>query len=53
MKPVPGAKIGKTIPHGDFHCFNVFYDEIGGHFTLIDNETDKESIPNLMSNSCG
>lgn len=39
MKPVSGAKIGKTIPHGDFHCFNVFYDEIGGHFTFIDNET--------------
>ncbi len=47
MKPVPGAKIGKTIPHGDFHCFNVFYDEIGGHFTFIDNETMRAFLNNL------
>ena len=49
MKPVQGAKIGKTIPHGDFHCFNVFYDEIGGHFTFIDNETMAASLKNLTS----
>lgn len=49
MKPIAGRKIGKTIPHGDFHCFNVFYDEIGGHFTFIDNETMAASLKNLVS----
>lgn len=48
-KPLKGTAIGKTIPHGDFHCFNVFYDEIGGHFTLIDNETMSLSLKNLQS----
>ena len=49
MKPVPGAKIGKTIAHGDFHCFNIFYDEIAGHFTFIDNETMEASLKNPLS----
>jgi len=49
MKPVSGAKIGKTIAHGDFHCFNVFYDEIGGHFTFIDNETMAASLRTPLS----
>jgi len=49
MQPIAGAKIGKTIPHGDFHCFNVFYDEIGGHFTFIDNETMAASLNNLQT----
>lgn len=48
-KPVPGSKIGKTVPHGDFHCFNVFYDELGGHFTFIDNETMAASLKNLVT----
>src|SRR5690606_13564104 len=48
-KPLKGTAVGKTIPHGDFHCFNVFYDEIGGHFTLIDNETMSLSLKNLQS----
>ncbi len=48
-KPVSGTKIGKTVPHGDFHCFNVFYDEIGGHFTFIDNETMAASLKNLQA----
>jgi len=49
MQPVPGAAIGKTMIHGDFHCFNVFYDEIGGHFTLIDNETMGTSLKNKLT----
>lgn len=49
MQPVSGAKIGKTIPHGDFHCFNVFYDEIGGHFTFIDNETMAAALKNKVN----
>lgn len=49
MKPTKGSIIGKTIPHGDFHCFNVFYDEIGGHFTFIDNETMAASLNNLQA----
>ncbi|HSC24881.1 MAG TPA: hypothetical protein VLB80_01520 [Candidatus Babeliales bacterium] len=49
MKPIQNAKIGKTIPHGDFHCFNVFYDEIGGHFTFIDNESMAASLKNLIT----
>lgn len=48
-KPVQGSKIGKTIPHGDMHCFNLFYDEIGGHFTFIDNETMAASLNNLQA----
>ena len=48
-KPVQGSKIGKTIPHGDMHCFNVFYDELGGHFTFIDNETMAASLNNLQA----
>lgn len=48
-RPVQGSKIGKTIPHGDMHCFNVFYDEIGGHFTFIDNETMAASLNNLQT----
>ena len=50
-KPLTGSVIGKTIPHGDFHCFNIFYDEIGGHFTLIDNETMADSLKNLQTPS--
>lgn len=49
MKPVKGKKIGKTIPHGDFHCFNVFYDELNGHFTFIDNETMAAFLKNPTS----
>jgi len=39
MVPEQGKQLGKTIVHGDFHVFNLFFDEIGGHFTWIDNET--------------
>jgi len=42
------ANFHRRFIHGDFHYFNVFYDEIGGHFTLIDNETIKKAA-NLMS----
>lgn len=31
--------LGTTVAHGDFHLHNLFFDEIGGHFTFIDNET--------------
>lgn len=48
-KPSQDSAIGKTITHGDFHCFNVFYDEIGGHFTFIDNETMAASLTKLKS----
>ncbi len=32
MKPDPKIKVNRTVVHGDFHPFNLFYDEIGGHF---------------------
>lgn len=43
--------LGKTVVHGDFHFFNIFYDEIGGHFTLIDNESMIRSMNNGVSPS--
>ena len=39
MSPLPNKIIGKTMTHDDLHVFNIFYDELGGHFTYIDNET--------------
>jgi hypothetical protein len=44
MKPDPKIKVNKTVIHGDFHPFNLFFDEIGGHFTFIDNETMVHSL---------
>jgi hypothetical protein len=32
-------QLGKTYIHGDFHAQNVFYDQLSGTVTLIDNET--------------
>lgn len=43
---VPGSALGKSIPHGDFHCFNIFYDANAGHVTLIDNETMADALSN-------
>jgi hypothetical protein len=44
MIPQSGKKLGNTIVHGDFHVFNLFFDEIGGHFTFIDNETIAKTL---------
>ena len=38
-KPGKNTILGTTVAHGDFHLLNLFFDEIGGHFTFIDNET--------------
>lgn len=47
MDQVPGSALGKSIPHGDFHCFNIFYDaNAAGHLTLIDNETMADALTN-------
>lgn len=51
MQSIPGKIIGNTIAHGDFHFFNLFFDNIGGHFTFIDNETMAKSIKNKVSPS--
>lgn len=40
----PGKLLGKTIIHGDFHPFNIFYDAQKNHFTFIDNETLANSL---------
>lgn len=50
-KPVKGKIIGLTLAHGDFHLFNLFFDEIDGHFTFIDNETMAKSIKDRVSPS--
>lgn len=34
------------MTHGDFHCSNIFYDEIENHCTFIDNETMAHSLEN-------
>ena len=39
MQAGQGKILGKTVAHGDFHLHNLFFDEIAGHFTFIDNET--------------
>ena len=44
MKPEEGRILGNTIIHGDFHPFNIFYDEIAGHFTFIDAESMSRSL---------
>lgn len=44
-----GRVLGDTIAHGDFHPFNLFFDEIGGHFTFIDNETMEKAITKRIS----
>ena len=31
--------LGTVVAHGDFHLLNIFFDEIAGHTTFIDNET--------------
>jgi len=49
MKTEKGKILGKTVVHGDFHTFNLFFDPIGGHFTFIDNETIANSLNNLAS----
>jgi len=49
MKKEKAKIIGKTIIHGDFHVFNLFFDEIGGHFTFIDNETIADYLKNPAS----
>lgn len=51
MKPVEGRILGNTVVHGDFHIFNIFYDEISGHFTLIDNESMAYSLHDLANPS--
>jgi len=51
MKPEKGKKLGNTIVHGDFHLFNLFFNEIGGHFTFIDNETIANSLKKPVSPS--
>lgn len=48
MTPTPGKIIGRTIVHGDLQPRNIFYDEIGGHCTLIDNETMAKTIKNKV-----
>jgi hypothetical protein len=50
-KPVKGKILGLTLAHGDFHLFNLFFDEIDGHFTFIDNETMARSAQNRVSPS--
>jgi hypothetical protein len=49
MRPERGKILGKTIAHGDFHLHNLFFDEISGHFTFIDNETIALYIKNRIS----
>jgi hypothetical protein len=49
--PTKGKLLGNTIAHGDFHPFNLFFDEIGGHFTFIDNETMEKAIQKRVSPS--
>lgn len=44
-------KLAKTILHGDLHIFNIFYDDIGNHFTLIDNESIAHYLNNPRSPS--
>lgn len=44
MEKKPGKILTKTIAHGDFHCYNLFYDEQDGHFTFIDNESMERSL---------
>lgn len=51
MKTEKGKILGKTVVHGDFHTFNLFFDPIGGHFTFIDNETIANSLKNPVSPS--
>lgn len=51
MQAEKGKKLSKTTVHGDFHVFNLFFDEIGGHFTFIDNETIANSLKNHVSPS--
>jgi hypothetical protein len=51
MKAEKGKKLSNTVVHGDFHVFNLFFDEIGGHFTFIDNETIAQSLKNPVSPS--
>ncbi|HLC07588.1 MAG TPA: hypothetical protein VJJ26_05410 [Candidatus Babeliales bacterium] len=51
MQAEKGKKLGKTTVHGDFHVFNLFFDEIGGHFTFIDNETIANSLKDRVSPS--
>lgn len=51
MNQVSDKIIGNTMAHGDFHFFNLFFDEIGGHFTWIDNETMAKSMLNKVSPS--
>ncbi|BDC34435.1 hypothetical protein Noda2021_03930 [Candidatus Dependentiae bacterium Noda2021] len=46
MQPVPGKILGKTLAHADLHWLNIFYDDMQGHFTLIDNETMEGSLQN-------
>ncbi len=51
MKPDKKTILGNTIIHGDFHPFNLFFDEIGGHFTFIDNESMSRSLYDPVSPS--
>lgn len=44
MKTTGGNKIGKTVVHGDFHPFNIFYDANKNHVTFIDNESIASSL---------
>lgn len=44
-------KLAKTILHGDLHIFNIFYDDVDDHFTLIDNESIAHYLNNPRSPS--
>lgn len=44
MDKVSGSALGKSIPHGDFHCYYIFYDADASHLTLIDNETLADAL---------
>lgn len=46
MQPVAGKILGNTLAHADLHWLNIFYDDIQGHFTFIDNETMESSLQN-------
>jgi hypothetical protein len=44
MKTTGTNRLGKTVVHGDFHPFNLFYDANKNHFTFIDNESIATSL---------
>jgi hypothetical protein len=48
-KPNQQQLLGTTVVHGDFHLHNIFFDEITGHCTFIDNETIALYLKNPVS----